>query len=109
MELQTNEDWKKLYQTTGDKPLLLIKHSTTCPISAEAYKEFQTYEKSAPNEATYALVKVIEQRPVSNVIAEDTGIKHESPQCLLIRNKKVVWSDSHWSITQKSLQKAMNK
>ncbi|MFC0472823.1 bacillithiol system redox-active protein YtxJ [Halalkalibacter kiskunsagensis] len=108
IELQTNEDWKKLFLSTSDKPVLLLKHSTTCPISAEAHKEFIAFQESASNEATYALVKVIEQRPVSNMIAEETGIKHESPQCLLISEQKVLWSDSHWSITKKNLEKALN-
>ncbi|MCL7747445.1 bacillithiol system redox-active protein YtxJ [Halalkalibacter alkaliphilus] len=108
-ELISIDDWKELNQSSGEKPVLLLKHSTTCPISAEAFKEFQAFQKGAENEFNYALVKVIEQRPVSNAIAEETGVKHESPQCFLIKEQEVTWVDSHWSITKRAIEKAINQ
>jgi bacillithiol system protein YtxJ len=51
-------------------------------------------------DADYVLVKVIESRPVSNQIAEDTSVKHESPQILYIDKKQKVWTASHWSVTK---------
>ncbi|MET3699803.1 bacillithiol system protein YtxJ [Bacillus oleivorans] len=84
---------------------LLFKHSTTCPISAKAHEEFQSYV--AENEASAAIVHVIEDRPVSNQIAEDFSIKHESPQIFLIEDGEVKWNTSHWKITKDAIKEAI--
>lgn len=108
-ELKTQKDWKNIYEKSETKPVLIFKHSTTCPISGEAWNAFQAYLKQSPNhEIEYAFVKVIESRPVSNQITEDIGVKHESPQVILIKGRKETWNTSHWDITQKKLENALN-
>lgn len=97
-EIETIEEWEQLYE--GDKPFVILKHSTACPTSANALEEFENYLNDKPKNLEYVLVKVIESRPVSNRIAEDTGVKHESPQILYIDNKKTIWNTSHWSVTK---------
>lgn len=52
---------------------------------------------------------VIEDRPVSNKIAEDFGIKHESPQIFLLEDGEVRWNTSHWKITQSSIKEAVSQ
>jgi bacillithiol system protein YtxJ len=99
-EIQSVEDWNSTYEASGGKQLVVFKHSTTCPVSANALNEFESYLNGKPNPDTdYVLVKVIESRPVSNKIAEDTGVKHESPQIILVKNREKVWSASHWAVT----------
>jgi bacillithiol system protein YtxJ len=100
-EITTENEWNELYEGTAEKPVLVIKHSTTCPVSANALQEYEAYLKNQPSEnVDYVLVKVIESRPVSNQIAEDTGVKHASPQVIFIKNKESVWNTSHWAVTQ---------
>jgi bacillithiol system protein YtxJ len=53
-------------------------------------------------------VKVIESRPVSNEIATEMHVKHESPQVLLIRDQEVLWHTSHWNITFEKLEQEIN-
>ncbi|GAE36527.1 bacillithiol system redox-active protein YtxJ [Halalkalibacter akibai] len=105
--LETLEDWGNLYEATQNKTVILLKHSTTCPVSAAAYDEFQDFQEEHSN-LEFALVKVIEHRPVSNAIAEQLGVKHESPQCFIIKDKQVIWVDSHWKITAKNLKNAVS-
>jgi len=85
---------------------LLFKHSTICPISTNAYDEFQTF--LAENETPAAVILVREDRPVSNEVAERFLIKHESPQIFLLENGVVKWHTSHWKITKDAIQEAMN-
>lgn len=106
INVETLDDWKNVLKQSEDRTVILLKHSTTCPISAEAFNEFKAFQEDA-SECIYALVKVIEHRPVSNAIAEETEIKHESPQCFILKNQQVQWVDSHWKITQKSLKQAL--
>lgn len=100
-EITSIEEWNGVYENSASRPLVVFKHSTTCPVSANAYQEFNQYLDSKPREdVEYVLVKVIESRPVSNQIAEDTSVKHESPQIIFIDKKAKVWTASHWSITK---------
>ena len=100
-ELTELKQWEELWENSGEKPVVVFKHSTTCPVSANALSEFEAYLADKPNEAAdYVLVKVIESRPISNRIAEDTGVKHESPQIIWIADKAKQWTASHWSVTK---------
>jgi bacillithiol system protein YtxJ len=100
-EITTVEEWNNVFEGSSERPLVVFKHSTTCPVSANAYEEFSNYLNGNPKQdADYVLVKVIESRPVSNQIAEDTSVKHESPQILYIDKKQKVWTASHWSVTK---------
>ncbi|MFC4809473.1 bacillithiol system redox-active protein YtxJ [Paenibacillus sp. GCM10023250] len=109
-EIQTVEEWKAALEGSASRPLVVFKHSTTCPVSANAYNEFTSYLNGgdADTNTDYVLVKVIESRPVSNQIAEDIAVKHESPQIILIKDKAKYWTTSHWSITAAHMKAVMN-
>lgn len=89
-------------------PLFLFKHSTTCPISAAAYRRVAEYLAVADGAPVY-LVKVIEARPVSNEIAARTGVRHESPQCVLLDHGAAVWHASHGGVTAAAMSAAVLK
>ena len=88
---------------SADAPVVLFKHSTTCPISSAAY------EQMARVASDVALVVVQRAREVSNEIASRTGIRHESPQAIVVRNGEAVWSASHFDITAKAVEKAVRE
>ncbi|AIQ44890.1 general stress protein [Paenibacillus sp. FSL R7-0273] len=104
-QLHTSDELHNYVGQPGKK--LLFKHSTTCPISAKAHEEFQAYVQSSDTPA--AIVHVIEDRPVSNQIAEEFGIKHESPQIFLLEGSDVSWNTSHWKITRSAIKEAVDK
>ncbi|WP_410513811.1 bacillithiol system redox-active protein YtxJ [Paenibacillus sp. BR2-3] len=104
-QLHTTDDLQQFMEQPGKH--LLLKHSTTCPISAKAHDEFQEFLKDTDTSA--AIVHVIEDRPLSLQIAEDFGIKHESPQIFLLEDGEVRWNTSHWKITQAAIQEAVNQ
>lgn len=107
-ELLTEEDLDKVWSESQDKPVLLFKQSTTCPISANAFNQYNQYLEASDLDLGAFFVKVRETREVSNKIAEETGIQHQSPQIFLIKNKEVVWNTSHSKITTKSIDQAIN-
>lgn len=99
-EITTMDEWNKVLEQSAERGQVVFKHSTTCPVSANALNEFEQYLGKQPNEGVdYVLVKVIETRPVSNQIAEDLGVKHESPQIIYVKDKAKYWTASHWAIT----------
>ncbi|WP_066311143.1 bacillithiol system redox-active protein YtxJ [Bacillus sp. FJAT-29814] len=84
-----------------------LKHSLTCPISQAAYNEYEKFSSENAGIPTYYLA-VQESRPLSNQIAEKFAIKHESPQAILFLNGQALWNASHWKITNRALQNAVN-
>ncbi|MFF2483194.1 bacillithiol system redox-active protein YtxJ [Paenibacillus sp. NPDC058071] len=108
-EIDTLEQWNEAFEGSKNQPLVIFKHSTTCPVSANAHREFSEYLAEKPLEnADYVLVKVIESRPVSNQIAEDTAVTHASPQILFVQNKEKVWTTSHWAITKEHISAVLD-
>ena len=89
-------------------PILIFKHSTQCSVSSEAYEEFMRFANSAVDLAC-GVVLVIENRELSNTIASRLGIRHESPQAIVVKDGRPAWSASHWSITADSLSEALKK
>jgi bacillithiol system protein YtxJ len=108
-ELLTEEDLAQVWEKSTKKPVYLFKLSTTCPISADAFTEFETFIGSNEEDVEPYFVKVRETREISNKIAEEAEIKHQSPQVLLIKDKEVLWNASHRQITEQSLGEALKE
>lgn len=94
---------EQLLARSHEGPVLLFKHSSTCPISARAYREMQ--EVKSP----VALVVVQQSRDLSREVAARTGVEHETPQALVLRNGQAVWSASHFDITSDAVEQAMRE
>ena len=84
------------------EPVWLFKHSLTCPISATALREYQEFADGAAGGC--AVIEVQTARDVSTELARRTGVRHESPQALLLRDGEAVWHASHWRIRADSLR-----
>jgi bacillithiol system protein YtxJ len=72
----------------------VYKHSTTCPVSANALSEVRAGSATLP---VYQ-VNVREQRELSHWVADAFHVGHESPQLILIREGKAVKVWNHWEI-----------
>ncbi|MEL7061279.1 MAG: bacillithiol system redox-active protein YtxJ [Acidobacteriota bacterium] len=89
--------------------VVVFKHSLTCPVSSAALREFDAYLSADAATADYYLIEVQRQRDLSREVAQRTGVKHESPQALVMRDGEVAWNASHWHITQQSLTEALSE
>jgi len=106
--LEKIESVEELDNLISDKKsFMLLKHSSTCPISHAAYEEYQKFASDSEGAPAYYLV-VQEARSLSNHIAERFGIKHESPQAILFSDEAPAWNASHWKITNKALKEAFS-
>jgi thioredoxin 1 len=101
--LQDPADLEAAIQESLERPVLLFKHSRSCGISCEALDELHAHVQSAPGAATYKLITVQSHRAVSDQVAARFGIRHETPQAILLREGRVVWSASHFRITAETL------
>ena len=90
------------------RPVLLFKHSRYCGVSCEALDELQSHIESAPGNVSYKMITVQTHRPVSDAVAQRLGLRHETPQAILLRNGQIVWNASHFRITATQLDKALS-
>ncbi|PYI54647.1 bacillithiol system redox-active protein YtxJ [Paenibacillus flagellatus] len=108
IELESEKQWLSLLESSSETPVLVFKHSTRCPISAEAHDQWLSYLGDSPNpDIEYAIVLVVESRPVSNLIADTLNVKHESPQAILVKGRRAVWHTSHGRITEPVLREVL--
>ena len=83
----------------------IFKHSPICPTSARAEREVERFASAHPEVPVYR-VDVVGDRPVSQSIAARLGIRHESPQAILLVAGRPVWDDSHGAVTAAALAQA---
>ena len=106
--MQSKEDFNRCLSESETRPVFIYKHSTVCPISRMAADCVADYLRQANGDPPPVfMVKVIESRPVSNEIAEKLGVRHESPQMILLKDRKPLWSVSHSQIEPRALAKAV--
>ena len=89
-----------------ERPVLLFKHSRYCGVSCEALDELRAHIDRTAGPAIYKMITVQTHRPLSDAAAQRLGVRHETPQALLLRDEKVVWNASHFKITAHALDKA---
>ena len=85
---------------------VLLKYSTTCPISANARRELSAFEQRHPDQTVYG-VDVHRARDVSNAVADRLGVEHESPQAFILRAGEPVWTATHWSISADDVEREL--
>lgn len=92
-------------EESNTQKVLIFKHSTRCSISTMALGRLERSWKD--NEMTALkpyYLDLLNFRSISNQIAEDFGITHESPQVLVIENGQCVYHASHSDIDYKELK-----
>ncbi len=100
-EIHTTEELDALIEKSNNQPIVILKHSTTCPISHGVYKEVSNAD------ADINLIIVQNSRNLSTAVAEKTGIRHESPQAMVFKNGEVVYNASHYDITAADITSQM--
>lgn len=103
IEVSSIEKLEKIFEESNEKPVVLFKHSVTCPISSGVYTEVSEVESDVN------LVIVQNSREISNEIERLTGIRHESPQAIVLKNGKPVYHASHYDITAEDVENSLEK
>jgi bacillithiol system protein YtxJ len=93
----------ELVDGSKERPVVIFKHSLTCPISSAAYDQMEAFDGSV------SLVEVQKARELSNEIENRLGVTHASPQVIVLRNGQVVWNASHFNITANAVTEAVRK
>jgi bacillithiol system protein YtxJ len=98
IEIHSGEELDELFYKSKQQPVVLFKHSLTCPISAGVYREVSGVDSDV------YLIVVQYARGVSNQLAEKTGIRHESPQAIVLKDERAVYHASHYDVTANEVE-----
>src|ERR1051325_2600705 len=94
---------EQLFERSNAEPVLLFKHSNSCPISARAYRQMRGVRSPV------SILVVQESRALAREVEARTGVQHETPQALVLRDGQAVWSASHFEITADAVERAMRE
>jgi bacillithiol system protein YtxJ len=82
---------------------IIFKHSTRCIISKMALAQLEENLNEISESTNLFLLDLLNHRDISNAIAMQLGVHHESPQVVVIKNRQVVFHESHHSIDAASI------
>ena len=82
--LHSTDDLKAAISASFDQPIVLFKHSATCPFSARAQEQVANAKHDID---IYGMV-VQYDKELSAAIAERTGVAHASPQAIVLHQGK---------------------
>ncbi|MBP6182674.1 bacillithiol system redox-active protein YtxJ [Flavobacterium sp.] len=88
---------------SNEKPVVIFKHSTRCSVSRMALKQFEN-EFDSSDKVTPYFLDLIAHRDISNAIADQFGVIHQSPQLIVIKDGKAIYNVSHSDIDAEELR-----
>ena len=89
------------------RPVLIFKHSRNCGISCEAFDELHAHIADGGADASYNVITVQHHRSVSDAASTLLGVRHETPQAILLKDGVPVWNASHFRITAHELKRVL--
>ena len=98
-ENQLEECWILSHQ----KPQLIFKHSTRCSISTMALSRFEGSGILDSDVLDLYYLDLIQYRNISNAIESKSGVRHESPQVIVIDKGEILLSETHGMINGRSI------
>ena len=97
-DLVSIEGLEDLLKASFDQPQIIFKHSTSCGISRMVKSNFEREYLHFPKKMGLYYLDLLSYRSVSNAVADQLKIPHESPQLLVIKNGETVAHASHGDI-----------
>lgn len=106
-KLNSIEDLTAALTESTEKTVVIFKHSTRCSVSMMAKKSLEYGWDLTDEEVVPYFLDLIAHRDVSNKIAQDLEVEHQSPQLIGIKNREVFYHASHGVISVESLKSAL--
>lgn len=78
---------------------VIFKHSTRCGLSSMMLRRFENLWRDQDPETNYYLLDILRNRSLSESLATQAQLRHQSPQALLFRGGRLIGSASHGDIS----------
>jgi len=105
--LSSIEQFKNILDSSGDKPIIIFKHSIHCSTSTLVKMDLLAKWGFESELADFYQLDIINHFDVSSDIVTKLGVEHQSPQIIMIKNKKATYRSSHLDISYDSIKKAI--
>jgi len=103
--ITTEQQVLDLIEKSNDRPQIIFKDSVTCGISAYAKERLMAGNDLLIAKADFNYLDLLTYRSVSNFIAEELKVIHQSPQIIVLKDGEVVYRVSHHSIQPEDIAK----
>ncbi|HUG15587.1 MAG TPA: bacillithiol system redox-active protein YtxJ [Thermomicrobiales bacterium] len=91
--IETIDELDAAFARSRENPVVLFNHDPWCPISARAFRAL------AQQPHPLSLIDVSRRRDITLELARRTGVRHESPQVIVVHDGAARWAASHFAIT----------
>lgn len=91
-------------------PVLILKHSKTCSISATALNRLErNWKQEKVGDLKPYFLDLLANKSLSAQIASTFDVEHQSPQVLLIKDGVCIYSATHFDISFAELEEKLVK
>ncbi len=98
-ELNHLNQWEEALAASREKPVLVFKHSTRCSISRMALDRLErSWQSGLEQSVAPYYLDLLNHRDISNEIAGSLSVEHQSPQLILVRDCRCIYSETHHAI-----------
>lgn len=103
--LRDETDWTDALSHSVEEPVVVFKHSSACSVSGRADQEI----RALADEVDLPIYKVVvqENRALSDMIEERLGVRHETPQAIILSDRSSAFDTSHFDVTVETLREAL--
>ncbi|OLY93043.1 bacillithiol system protein YtxJ [Cnuella takakiae] len=103
--LESLDQLKELSQSESKQ--VILKHNTTCPISKGVLQRLESTDAVIPGIATIHVLDLHAHRDVSDAIATQFGVEHQSPQLLVLQKGSCVYTEWGYDISAEATAEAL--
>lgn len=101
--IETKENLEELFRQSHERPQIILKHSARCGISYMAKNSLDSISDETKAKADFSIIDVVGSRNISAYLTEKSGIRHESPQLMVVNDGAVSWHGSHYKVNANNL------
>ena len=107
-KLENIDQLNTIVEASFLKPQLIFKHSTRCSVSRFVLNEFKSRYGFSEVDFTAYFLDLLSYREISNVVAYQFDVVHQSPQLLIIKNGIALAHASHENVNKIILTDFLN-
>ncbi len=100
--LESEEELAAVIDSSFHTNVAIFLHDPWCPISARAFRQMEQLGRELPT------IDVSRQRLVSAEVERRTGVRHQSPQVIVLRDAIATWDASHSGVTAAKVRAALD-
>lgn len=99
--IESEDELNAVIDSSFHRPTALFLHDPWCPISARAFRQMEQLGGELP------AIDVSRQRQLNAVVERRTGVRHQSPQVIVLRDAVATWDASHGRVTAAAVREAL--